>query len=564
MALLYSTLTVIILIYGNHLDYIDDMRATLRPIVMTVALGIPLSLSVYLLFEAKPNINKQIRILVQGVVPVILVLLYFLYFREIDYVSGTKYVGYTIALYLIFTLIPYISRRGNYEIYVIKLFSRFVVTYVYSLVLYLGLAAILVTINLLFNADISGKIFGDIGFIVAGIFAPGFFLADIPKKEENISIKDYPKVLKVLLKYIIMPLLSVYTVILYIYFGKIVVIRALPEGIIGNLVLWYSIISTITFFFIYPLRDINQWIKKFLKIIPKAIIPLLGLMFLAIGIRINSYGITESRYFVVLIGLWLAFSMIYYSIKKDIKNIIIIITLVVITIIGVTGPLSSYSISKWSQNRRFKSVLEKYDMIGENLKIKSLPKEKSFTKEDKNNINSVILYFDRYHDLDDIKYLPNDFKIKDMNVIFGFELYDNRIGPSREKEFFNYSLYNKNTFSDISDFDYFKEFNKRDYNKEDDRNIGLDIDYNIDNNEFIIKNKKEIIYKKSLYKVVKDIYNENRKKRNIPIDRMTYTDETENIKIKIIFKGVYGYKYRSNDELVIRNIEFYSFIKVKE
>src|SRR5690606_7885089 len=132
---------------------------------------------------------------------------------------------------------------------------RFVVTYVYSVILYLGLAAIMGTIKLLFDANIPWDIYFDMGVIVAGIFAPAFFLSDVPMRDEEISEESYPKVLRVLLQFIILPLLFVYTMILYAYFAKSIVTMQLPQGIIGNLVLWYSIISAIILFFIYPLRN---------------------------------------------------------------------------------------------------------------------------------------------------------------------------------------------------------------------------------------------------------------------------------------------------------------------
>ena len=80
------------------------------------------------------------------------------------------------------------------------------------------------------------------------------FLAGIPTKNEKLSLEDYSRLLKVLVLYIVMPLITVYTIILYIYFGKIIITRVWPEGLVSHLVLWYSVISAAVLFFITPLR----------------------------------------------------------------------------------------------------------------------------------------------------------------------------------------------------------------------------------------------------------------------------------------------------------------------
>lgn len=314
ISLVYAALTVLVVIMMNHTDV--DVDETYTRIAMTLALGIPLSLSIYMYFEGRKNIKKHVQLLFHGIIGVLLLLYYLFFLKDLEMVASTRYVAYTISSYLLFSFIPYLHRKENYELYVIKLFNRFIITYVYSVILYLGLAAILGTINLLFNINISWKLYFDIAVIVAGIFAPAFFLSDVPKRDEELLVDDYPKVLGVLLQYIILPLISVYTIILYIYFGKCIITTELPRGIIGNLVLWYSIVSAIILFFIYPLRNNNQWVKTFIGIFPKVIIPLLIMMFMAIGIRINTYGITESRYFVLIVGLWVTGVMIYYAIKR--------------------------------------------------------------------------------------------------------------------------------------------------------------------------------------------------------------------------------------------------------
>jgi len=47
--------------------------------------------------------------------------------------------------------------------------------------------------------------------------------------------------------------------------------------------------------------------------LPKAIIPLLLVMFVCVGIRVNAYGVTENRYFAIALGVWVLVVMVYLA-----------------------------------------------------------------------------------------------------------------------------------------------------------------------------------------------------------------------------------------------------------
>lgn len=557
ISLLLATLSVAVVIFMNHNDY--NLRDTYSRIAMTLALGIPLSLSLYVYFEGKSHIKKHFQMLSHAGVLVLLVLYYFVLLKDLNMVGITRYIAYTISFYLLFTFIPYLHRKEDYELYIIRLFNRFVVTYLYSMVLYLGIVAILATINLLFSAGISGRFFFDIAIIVAGIFAPAFFLSDVPKRDEKLPIENYPKVLGVLLQFIILPLLSIYTIILYIYFGKSIVTMQLPQGVIGNLVLWYSIISAIILFFIYPLRNTNQWIKSFMVIFPKTIIPLLAMMFMAIGIRIKAYGITESRYFVLVVGLWVSGVMIYYAIKKDINNIYISISLAIIGFLAVTGPLSAYSISQISQNNRFQEILLRYDMIDENLQIKG--SQKDLAEADEIEVSEILRYFNNYHSLDKVKYLPEGFEISQMKNILGFDLRDGG-GFDRNREYFGHYWNAKKALVDIKEFDYFTECTS--YEVENPLQINEDYTILYENNEeLVIKYREKTIYNKNLKQIARDIHEKNRGQDNPSEDEISFYDENQMVKVYIIFKDINGFENLSRDEIEIEGINYYVFVKVK-
>ena len=177
-------------------------------------------------------------------------------------VAVTRYIAVFFALLLAFTFIPYLNRKQNYELYVIRLAVSFFVTYLFSVILFAGLSAMLATIGYLFEINILGAFYFDIWAIVAGIFAPAFFLADIPDGDRELEHESYPPTVKSLLSYIMLPLIAAYCVILYIYFLKILVTRQWPDVMVSSCSLVCFALHTCNLC-IYPLRRLNKWTKTF-------------------------------------------------------------------------------------------------------------------------------------------------------------------------------------------------------------------------------------------------------------------------------------------------------------
>lgn len=557
--LLLATATVVTLIYTNHLKYGDGvLQENLTRLAMVLALGIPLSLSTKVFIERKEGLGRLIRLALYGGNIVLLALYYLFFLNNLDQVSISRYTAFTISLYLIFSFIPYLPKGRNYELYVVTLFNRFVTTYLYSAILFLGLLAIISTINILFTANIPGTIYLDLWFIVVGIFAPAFFLADIPIYGQNLRVKDYSKVLKVLLLYIVMPLITVYSFILYAYFIKILITAQWPEGILANLVLWYSILSTIVIFFIYPLRDENKWVKIFISLFPKLIIPLLLMMFVSLGIRIGAYGVTENRYYVLIAGLWVMASMIYFAINKNASNIIITISLAIISVMTVIGPWSSHSISRFSQNKRFENLLRANNMLSNENIIQASP---DISKGDREEISSILLYFQNQHSLKDLKYIPTDFDIGKTKNIFGFELEEEYFGPSKSK-YFSHNTTLKGEPLYINDYNYFADYTYYGNTSLENNTSSITVNYSEESRVIEIKDKGKIIYRKNIDDIVKIVHQNNINKHEISLEEASYVHRTPSVEILYVFNNISGVE-GLDGKITIHPPMFYIFVKIK-
>ena len=538
---------------------INPAQDTLGKIALILALGIPLSLSIKLIFE-RINEKSYLRLAMAYIVGgLFLIPYYFLFLKEMNMVSITRYTAVSLALYLAFLFIPFLIKKEHFEMYVITVFSRFLITIIYSAILFCGLSAILFTIDKLLQIHVPEKTYFYTWLIVVFIFALSYFLAGIPLKNQELTEKPYPKAFRILLLYIVTPLLSAYTIILYIYFGKIIVTQQWPVGIVSHLVLWYSVIVTIMLFFITPIKDEISLAHKFLKLAPKIILPLIIMMFVSIGIRINAYGVTERRYFVVILALWVFLIMLYFSFTRRLRNIIIPVTLSIIALISVFGPLSSYSVSMRSQNNMLEKILIRNNM----LKDGKLKSNADISKEDKAQISSILDYFNRNHSLKDVNYLPENFKIVDMKDVLGFPFEYSITSPGGEYFYFNRSQSEKSI--DIKGYDYL--FDMRTLNNSDNGGKNaLKVSYDYASSGIKIMYEGKEVYTKDLSSFTENLINKYGSQPNnnaLPAEAMTLIEENEKIKVKIVFLNISGNRYDSNENLGDKGLEFYLLVKVK-
>ena len=556
-AIALATAVVIIQIFLHHMDQSaanDTLRNILIRIAMVLALGFPLVLSLRLLGERLTSLKPLAKTALYLGVAIGLVLYYFCWLKTLTMVPLSRYTAFTISCYLIFLIIPYCLKRDNFELYCVRLLTNFAITYFYAAVLYLGLAAILFTISKLFMVQI-GRAYFDIWLIVAGIFGPAYFLADVPELRREFQVSAYPKVLKVLLLYIVVPLLIAYAVILYAYFAKIIITRSWPEGIVAHLVLWYSLISSLVLFFIYPLRDVVKWIPRFLSLFPKMLLPLLAMMFVALGIRIQSYGITENRYFVLLAGFWVTGIVLYYLFSKRIRNIALPISLALIVALSVIGPWSSYSISKLSQGKRFAAILKQYGMFqGDSI----VQPERPLPKTAKAEIISILSYFQRNHHLEDLKYLPPGFKLNQTEKLFGFKVAKDDLNQHRLESFFNYNFPDSQLVP-IDGFDYFVAIPYSDLSQTGPGGV-IRVTYKAESGIFKVWNREREVYSRNVADLITTALDGATQPEKTSL---TFTDETEDLTVFYVCKNVSGEKNLVTEELKINYLNFYAFIKFK-
>lgn len=524
----------------------------LEKVLILFILGIPISASLELIRE-KYFSNKKILSarIVEGVITLLLlcaVKMVYMPHEVREYYIELVFIW--IISYLIFLLIPVIKRGDDSEKYIQTVVMNKIITVVFSGILFAGLAAIIAAIDvLLINLD--SKIYMDAYAFTVCIFGIPFFVSRLRGINESLEEYEIETIFKVLLKYIIIPLILVYTVILYIYLGKIIVQMEIPKGVVSHQVLWYMTFSLFIIVFVTPLTKKDKIINEFKKNFPKVSIPLIILSLVAIFQRINQYGITESRYYIVIIGLWLLFCMIFYIFRT--KLTVIIVSVIAIILVAVYSPVNARKISLISQNKRLEKLLVENGLL-KNGKLEKNPKLDRKTKAE---IADVFSYITRQK-ISDLK----PFGKADGKPYKSIDEFQDAIGMNGNwygygsldemEEKITYILKGENRYiSKTYGYDYLITF----YNAY----INDPVPWEVVSEEYearlkdkdltiLDKNKKELL-KINIEEVLKEIMERKELKSEnnyqmskngtveIPKNAMEYTGENENIKYKIIIKS---------------------------
>jgi len=551
---IFSFILLVLAITYNELNMRGnyDQQVSLMRFIKIAGLGTLLSVSLKHLAESLfPKKNSLIIM-----VPLLFVLLLIYY---IFYTKSTTMIGdIRFAATLFFSVVcvfftAKLKDQQHYEVYVIKVFGGAFMTALYSGVMYFGISAIIFTINALFDAKIDSKYYFYSFLIVTLIFGVLMLLSKLPLKDEAFEGYLYSKGLKVLLLYIVIPLITIYTAILYIYFAKILITQTWPRGIVSNLVLWYAALCAAVIFFITPILEEKPIAKLFRVWFPRLLIPILAMMFVSIGKRINQYGFTESRYYIVLLGIWILIVTLYFVLSKTLRNIFLPLSLALFVFISVYGPLSAFSISSMSQNSRLTALLEKNSMIQNGLVIPSA----TVSKSDKENISSIVYFFDN-RDISKIKYLEDGFDMTKFEKTFGFNATENYF-PAQQYVY----LYAQpgNTSIDIKGYDYSLTLSSD--NQSIKINENATITYDINKKNIIVKSGNELLLEADITDQLKSLvetYSQD-SKGNATYDQTTFIEENSKVKLKFIITELNGYK--EGDTYVYNMIKILTFVTIK-
>lgn len=370
-------------------------------LIMVANLGLVLSLSLSLFFESNPFSFLK-KMLLRVLIILLVIALFFLIDplkRETDVF---RFILLALAFHLSVSFAAYFGKGRINAFWQFNriIFLRFLIGGIYSAVLFLGLAAAIGSMNFLFNFKFEWDTFAIVWVWIAGIFQTVFFLSGVPVNLNELEEdKTYPAGLKIFTQFVLIPLATVYAIILLAYEAKILIEWELPKGLVSNLILGYAVFGILSLLLIYPVReqDENKWLKTFSRSFYYVLIPLILLLVWAVLARVIDYGITEERYFLIILAAWLSFICLYFLISKGQNIMVIPVSLCLVTALSVYGPQGAFSTSRRSQINELKQLFEKNGSI-DGDKIIALKLKPA--KEDMTRMINIVDYLVNMHGLE--------------------------------------------------------------------------------------------------------------------------------------------------------------------
>jgi hypothetical protein len=460
--------------------------------------------------------------------------------------------------------ISFLKKNQNIAFWV---FSKTVVTQLFlsalfSLVLFSGLALALYSLNSLFDIEISPKAYQNLAVICFVLFSPVYLLANTPDQTNKYNTElSFEKAFKIFGLYILLPILGVYTLILYAYLLKIVVTWELPNGWVSTLVSILAIGGLLIILLLYPV-----WLKKENKLavfvsryFGLLIFPLVVLMSVGIFRRIYDYGISINRCYILILNLWFYGIFIYrfFSKSKSVKWILISPTLIFLLV--SIGPWRISNVTKHTISNKLEKSLQQLDFLKDGkISITDSPQFfETMETQQKTDIGESLKYLGKTYGIESVQSFFHD-DIKDQRIsglivklglnsndktkdqYFSFEVKDIQIPEINQ--------YNSFIYIDLGDK---KDVNKMTDFSMDDEGTLLIVKNNRDNREFTI----------SIQQNIRDLL-----KPETTNKKIYFSDTNENIVIKgndyiLYIKKIGGRYDEIKDKLTIETFQGLFFYK---
>ncbi len=342
------------------------------------------------------------------------------------------------ALMFAYMLAPIVKSRISFNESFMAVFKALFQSLLYAGVFFIGCSLIIAAFDTLI-APIGSDAYLHTANVVFVLLAPVFFLSLIPVypgrfepddnpaaylREEAIARATHcPKFLEALIAYIIIPLAEIFTVILVLYIALNIGGDFWRNNLLEPLLISYAI--TIILILFLAARLPNRIAVWFCKIFPKVLVPIVLFQLVASTFILRDTGVTHSRYFVILFGIFAACAGALLSIGPVKKSGIAAALLVVFSIVSIMPPVDAFTVSRASQRQRLEAVLTQNDMLQNDRLIPAA----DLSEADKETIVSSMDYLYRMDAVDKLSWLPVKFDYyADFESAFGFSRYDSTPG----------------------------------------------------------------------------------------------------------------------------------------
>jgi hypothetical protein len=489
------------------------------PFIIASSLGLIFTLAIHLAFESK-QVKNGIKIPV-WIVVVVGILLYYFHLKNAFLTNNTSYctffgmLGLGVIGFLMVSTAQVWAKNDNQRFLLFNrhLFVNYLLAAAYTLVLLVGFILAVLALDKLFGINVNAKVYGYLAVIFIGLFFTTYFLASIPKPDEE--IKSIPaKGLKILAQYILVPIVIIYALIILAYSIKNIFSPSLSAIWTQELIWWFYVIGYFTFLINLAvevpetLTKFGHFGKGFLYIL----VPLTILVLFSIGMNMYIEGITELKYIVASMSLYLFIIAIYllFNNKKDYRWVSWL--LIIFTLLATYGPINACKISIKSIEKKLILTLENNSIIQNGELVSDSNK---LSEEDVTTIQNSLNFLQSRKDSFILELPSGAITGEELEMILG-----NRIIPDKNNIYIPYK-----TLTDISLPDYTTYIGYIDY--ENDNQAGRYLQLSQDRKKLEWRDHKQVFISYDIHKILTPVLKsdprlENRKvtldESNIQLD----------------------------------------------
>ena len=285
-----------------------DDRLT-AAITYYLSVGIPLSVMLQLWREEMESRARQSAVQTTGQV-LLAADAVFLYICAPTAAIIIAHAAAVAAIVIAAFIIPFYREKGDVPFwnFAWKTAVAYIKALAAGMLLTGGMELLLFSVAMLFAIDIPEEIYFDVSIIFNVGLATLFFIGLLPAgAAKHDSLPRTNEFLRIMVRYVFIPLVACYAAVLYAYAARILVMWQLPDGYVSWLVTALVAGCVAIEAGLYPFRQFpvkkksDELIARWL---PMLIMPLLVLMTIGIVRRFGDYGITVTRLYLAAFNLW--------------------------------------------------------------------------------------------------------------------------------------------------------------------------------------------------------------------------------------------------------------------
>ncbi|MER2292575.1 MAG: DUF4153 domain-containing protein [Aerococcus urinaeequi] len=422
MVVVFGFIAAALSMYVERMPY-DQPTMMAEVGIYASTVGMLLATVVQVAYERFLKDGSRVQALgLQGVAGFGAVVYYLFASRTGDFYSSHLFTRTNIAMFLLTLLIiwlPSIKNEGldfaqSFRIW----FKSFFVSAVYTSILMIGISLVLAGWSILIS-NVEGELYWDIFSVLIYIFFPWYILSQQSVfsrpfvEEEGKMSSDVSKFLDVLLTKIFIPIVTVYTVIIFIYFFS--TLGNWTDITIEIVMVSYLVVGWMVLFLVAAIE--RAFVVRFTQIYAVAVLIASVFQIYRSVIYSNVYGVTMSRYMLILFCSISAVGAILYLMKNEWLPLVLAAGLFV----AMTPPVDAISVSVASQGEIVNDIIADYPDLVTDGQLQLTPENvEQLDETTAQKMKQSLRYLDKYNELGRVSSIPEDFDVyQDLGAFDG-------------------------------------------------------------------------------------------------------------------------------------------------